>query len=73
LPIEYLAKLWAAALVAAGGGWGVRHFFGQHSPVLMAVLALAPYGLIYFAAAAMLGVEESRALFRRGLGAMGRR
>jgi putative peptidoglycan lipid II flippase len=71
LPVEYLVKLWAAALLAAAGGWAVRHFFGHHSPVLVAVIALTPYGLIYFAAAAMLGVEESRALFKRGLGAMG--
>lgn len=71
LPIEYLAKLWTSALLAAAGGWAARHFFGFHSPVLVAVIALTPYGLIYFTAAAMLGVEESRALFKRSLGATG--
>ena len=72
LPIEYLAKLWAAALLAAAGGWAVRHFFGHHSPIVVAVLALTPYGVIYFAATTMLGLEEARAIVGRGLRIFGR-
>ena len=49
LPLDYLAKLWIAALGAAGTGWAIRHFFGQHSPILVAVLVLGPYGIVYFA------------------------
>lgn len=65
LPTEFLAKLWLAALLAAAGGWAVRHFFAGHSPIMLAVLALAPYGVIYFAATFMLGLAEARALFGR--------
>jgi putative peptidoglycan lipid II flippase len=65
LPAEFLAKLWLAALLAAAGGWAVRHFFAGHSPIMLAVLALAPYGVIYFAATFMLGLAEARALLGR--------
>lgn len=65
LPAEYLAKLWLSALMAAAGGWSVRHFFPHHSPIVLAVLTLAPYGIIYFAAALMLRLAEARALFGR--------
>jgi putative peptidoglycan lipid II flippase len=69
LPADYLAKLWLSALLAAAGGWSVRHFFAHHSPIVLAILALAPYGLIYFAATLMLGLAEARAPFGRAFGA----
>jgi len=68
LPAKYLAKLWLSALLAAAGGWAARHFFDHHTPIVLAVLALAPYGVIYFAATLMLGLAEARALFGRALG-----
>jgi putative peptidoglycan lipid II flippase len=69
LPAEYLAKLWLAALLAAAGGWAARQFFDHQSPIVLAVLALTPYGAIYFAATLMLGIAEARALFGRAFGA----
>lgn len=63
--VEFLARLWAAALLAAAGGWAVRHYFGDHSPILLAVLALTPYGFIYFAATWALRLDEARSLFGR--------
>jgi putative peptidoglycan lipid II flippase len=69
LGADYLAKLWLAALLAAASGWAVRHFFGNHSPIVLAILALAPYGVIYFAATLMLGLAEARALFGRAFSA----
>jgi putative peptidoglycan lipid II flippase len=69
LGADYLAKLWLAALLAAASGWAVRHFFKNHSPIVLAVLALAPYGVIYFAATLMLGLAEARALFGRAFSA----
>jgi len=69
LPANYLAKLWLSAVLAAAGGWAARHFFGQHTPILVAVLVLAPYGVIYFAATLMLGLDEARALFARAFSA----
>ena len=65
LPVNYLARLWAAALLAAGVGWGVRVLMGHHSPVLMAIVVLGPYGVSYFGLTLAMGIEESRALFSR--------
>jgi len=65
LPFNYLARLWAAALLAAAIGLGVRYAAGHHSPVLMAIVVLGPYGIAYFGLTFAMGLEESRALFRR--------
>lgn len=65
LPGDYLVKLWTAALVAAAAGWAIRQFFGQHSPIVLAGMVLIPYGIVYFAATALLGVSESRLLIGR--------
>ena len=63
LPKDYLAKLWLAALVAAGAGWEIHHWVGHRSPILIAVLVLGPYGFAYFGAGWLLKVPESRAYF----------
>jgi len=73
LPAPHLAKLWMAAIVAAGLAWLIRHYWGHHAPVILAVLVLGPYGLIYFAAAHVLGVDEAGALFARAVGITRRR
>ena len=65
LPPEYLAKLWAAALAAAAVAWSLRHFFPHHSPILLAIIVLGPYGIVYFGATWALGLEEAHALFGR--------
>jgi putative peptidoglycan lipid II flippase len=65
LPGDYLVKLWTAALAAAAAGWTIRRFYGQHSPILLAGMVLIPYGMIYFAATALLGVSESRSSIGR--------
>jgi putative peptidoglycan lipid II flippase len=62
---DYLAKLWLAALVAAAAGWAIRRYFGHHSPILIAVIVLGPYGLLYLAGTWMLGLAEARAFFGR--------
>jgi putative peptidoglycan lipid II flippase len=64
---QHLAKLWAAAVAAAVIGWAIRHFWGHHSPIVLAVLVLGPYGMIYFAATHALGVTEAGTLFARAL------
>lgn len=72
LPYGFLARLWAAALIAAAVGWGIRHFLGNFSPIPLAVFALVPYGIIYFAATAMLGLPEAREFIGRAIGAVRR-
>jgi putative peptidoglycan lipid II flippase len=65
LPLEYQARLWIAAILAAAVGLGVRYAAGHHSPVIMAIAVLGPYGISYFGLTFAMGLEESRALFRR--------
>jgi putative peptidoglycan lipid II flippase len=65
LPAAYLAKLWAAALMAAAIAWAVRHFIGLHRPILAAILILGTYGILYFAATLLFRLPEARALFLR--------
>jgi putative peptidoglycan lipid II flippase len=62
LPLAYLAKGWAAALAAAGVGRLILIAAGHHNPVLIAMVVLGPYGVGYFAVAALLGVPEVRSL-----------
>jgi putative peptidoglycan lipid II flippase len=64
LAAGYLAKIWAAALAAAGIGWVLRNGFGSHPPVLQAIVVLPPYGLAYFAIAWLLGLPEARDVMR---------
>ena len=68
LPVPHLAKLWIAAAAAALIAWAIHYVLGHHSPILLAVLVLGPYGLIYFGAAHALGVDEAAAVFARALG-----
>jgi putative peptidoglycan lipid II flippase len=70
LPGIYVAKLWLAAISAAATGWIIRHFFGHHSPILLAVLVLGPYGIVYFGATLALGLSEARMFFRRTMAMM---
>lgn len=63
-----LAKLWVAALTAASAGWAIHHFLGRHSPVLVAVAVLGPFGIIYFGAILALGLEEAQGFLRSVMG-----
>jgi putative peptidoglycan lipid II flippase len=61
----YLARLWLAALLAAAIGWGLRNLFRNHSPILLAILVLLPFGIVYFTATLLFGVAEARAILKR--------
>ena len=65
LPAAYTAKLWAAAAAAAAAAWMVRRSMPFHHPVTVAVAVLGTFGVVYFAAAAVLRVEGTAALMRR--------
>ena len=43
----YLAKLWAAALVAGAAGWGLHLVTSRLGPVVSGVAVLVPYALVY--------------------------
>jgi putative peptidoglycan lipid II flippase len=65
LPASYLAKLWAAALLAAASGWAIHHYFGHHRPILLAILVLGPYGAVYFGVTLTMGIPEAQTFFKR--------
>ena len=74
IPATYLVRLWTAAIPAAGLGWIIHHLAarwvnlylgGRYAPLAEAVIVLVPYGVVYFGAALLLGVSESRRLVRR--------
>lgn len=67
LPGSYLAKLWLAALFAAGIGWGLKWSIGPLHPVPVAAVVLGSYGLSYFAITYALGIDESRIVIGRVL------
>jgi putative peptidoglycan lipid II flippase len=51
-----LARLWAAALLAAGLGWGIRAQVSTLHPILRAAFVLGPFGLAYLGISAALKV-----------------
>jgi putative peptidoglycan lipid II flippase len=65
VPAAFLVRLWISAVLAAGVAWLIHHFFAHLSPIFAAVVVLGPYGIIYFAATAALGLSEIRVLFDR--------
>jgi len=73
LPAAHLAKLWIAALLAAGMAWMLDHYLGHRSPIPAGVVVLGVYGGIYFAAAHALGVAEAGTVFARALGMVRRK
>jgi putative peptidoglycan lipid II flippase len=67
-----VARMFAAALAAAGAGWGVRLLLPPLHPIPTAALVVAAYGIVYFGAASLLGLEEVRGVVTR-FGGLSRR
>jgi putative peptidoglycan lipid II flippase len=72
LPVPFMLRLWAAALVAVGVAWAIKLSIGLAHPILAALLILGPFGLVYFALSTALGVPESREVTGRLLRRLGR-
>jgi putative peptidoglycan lipid II flippase len=64
---SYLAKLWSAALLSAGIGWGLKWALGAIHPIPMAGVVLGCYGVAYFGVTFLLNIAESRAVVGRVL------
>ncbi|HKV23550.1 MAG TPA: murein biosynthesis integral membrane protein MurJ [Candidatus Acidoferrum sp.] len=64
LSAGYLSKLWAGAGLAAGVGWVTHHFAGHHSPILIAVLVVVPFGVLYFGALLAMNIDEATGFLR---------
>jgi len=66
LSLSYSAKLWIAALLGAGLGWGLKVLVvpGWH-PIPLALVVLGAYGTCYFAVSFLLGVPQAQTIIRR--------
>lgn len=65
LPLAYITKLWAAALVAGGLGWILKLLLPNLHPVPLAAIVLGGYGVSYFGVTFILDIDESRVLLGR--------
>jgi len=65
---RFLVALWGAAAVAAAAAWTLEHSLPPLGSIVGAAVILGVYGVLYFAIAALIGVDESRSLFKRLLG-----
>jgi putative peptidoglycan lipid II flippase len=66
LPASFVARLWTSAILAATAGCGIRFLVsaGRH-PIIAAIPILGAYGVIYFGATYLMGIEESTGTLRR--------
>jgi putative peptidoglycan lipid II flippase len=62
-----LLRLWAAALLAGGAGWGVMQLMNPAHQTLRGLLAIGAFGLVYGVVTLALGVPEARGLAGRVL------
>jgi len=65
LPASFTARLWIAAIAASAAGWALKLAVTGHHPVLVGIAVLAPYGMVYFAAAWLLGIPHVTGLLAR--------
>ena len=65
LPATYVARLWAAASVAALVAWAIKLALPASHPIVAAIVVLGPYGLIFFAVTFGLGVPEASSTIGR--------
>jgi putative peptidoglycan lipid II flippase len=63
-----LVKLWLAAGLAAGCGFGLKQIAVLWHPITQAALVFTAYGLIYFAVTALLRVSQALNLWKWAVG-----
>lgn len=67
-----VARMFAAAFAAAAAGWGARLILPPLSPLLLGSAVVSVYGVVYFAAAAALRLDEIRGVATRARRLIGR-
>ena len=65
LPVDYAARLWLAAALGAGVGWGIRFVLPAWHPIVVAVVVLGAYGVVYLGLAVLMRVPEVMSVLRR--------
>jgi putative peptidoglycan lipid II flippase len=66
-PAGFFARLWTAAVVAAGVAWGIKLAVHPQQPQVAAILILVPYSAVYLGGTMLLGVEQAGALVKKVL------
>src|SRR6185295_6204958 len=59
LSASYVIKLWTAALICAGIGWGFKLLLGGLHPIPLAAVVLGSYGVAYFVLTYLMGMKEA--------------
>ena len=65
LPVDYVLRLWIAALVGAGAAWAIKVALHVGNPIVAGVVILVPYGLVFFGMTAALRVPETSTALSR--------
>jgi putative peptidoglycan lipid II flippase len=65
LSFTYSAKLWIAAVLGAGVGWGLKMLVAGWHPIPLAIVVLGGYGVCYFAVGFLFGVPQAQIIIRR--------
>jgi putative peptidoglycan lipid II flippase len=65
LSLGYSARLWFAAGLSAGVGWGLKALLLGFHPIPLAAVVLGIYGSLYFGVTYAFGITESRAVLGR--------
>src|SRR5215212_6122966 len=64
LSLSYSTKLWIAALLGAGLGWGLKVLVPGWHPVPLALVVLGAYGTCYFVVSFLFGVPQAQTIIR---------
>ena len=65
LPVDYVMRLWIAALVGAGAAWVIKVALHVGNPIVAGAVILVPYGLVFFGMTAVLRVPETSTALSR--------
>ena len=65
LPFAVLARLWGAAICAAGAAFALKQWTQEMPPLAAGSLVIALFGAVYFAAALVLKVPEAAHILRK--------
>ncbi len=59
------ARIWAAAALAGGSAFAVHHTLPIQQPIIQGLATVATFGLVYFAAGILFGLDQARAILSR--------
>lgn len=65
LPMDYVVKLWSAAIAGAAAAWAVKLAAPPLHPIVTALIVLGPYGAVFLAATFALRIPEAATAIRR--------